>query len=179
MRLKDFMESYMDRVRRDYTVGGRVWHAKSLCYCRKKVLEQPYEDVASKYPVIIGSLLHIGVDVITGYRSEVYNKKVGGYVVKGTPDLLMDGDLVEVKFTMYPPKAPREHDELQLRIYMWLLDKDVGYLWYFSPYGIREFEVDGKLSDEDIIDLIENPRIPFWDFECKYCTVLDCDVRKL
>jgi len=179
MRLEEFKKMCVERMRREYTVGGRVWHAKSLCYCRKKVLEEPFENVAQKEPVLVGVLVHMGVDEVTGYEGKVYSKRVGDYIVKGTPDLIMDGELVEIKFTVYPPKEPREHDVLQLRIYMWMFDKDRGYLWYLSPFGFREFEVEGAITDDDIVDLIENPRIPFWDFECKYCSVSDCDLRKL
>ena len=179
MRLSEFKERYKRVVKREYTVGGKVWHAKSLCYCRKKVLEEEYDEVASKDAVMVGQLVHIGVDKITGYDGGVYVVRVGDYIVKGTPDLYKDGELVEVKFTMYPPKEPREHDVLQLKIYMWMLGEEKGYLWYLSPTRSVEFEIEGALTDEEVLDLIENPRIPFWEWECKYCSVYDCEMRRL
>jgi len=179
MRLSEFKERYKETMKRNYTIGGNVWHAKALCYCRKRMLEEGYDDVADKDPVMIGQLVHIGVDEITGYESEVYVVKVKDYVIKGTPDLFKDGDLVEIKFTVYPPKEPREHDVLQLRIYMWMLGLERGYLWYLSPFGSKEFEIEGALTDEEVIDLIENPKIPAWDWECKYCSIYDCGARRL
>ena len=179
VRFSEFVDRYVNMMKRDYTVGGRVWHAKSICYCRKKTLEQPFEEVARSDPVMVGQLVHLGVDYITGYEPEVYVCNIKDYVLKGTPDLYMDDELVEVKFTVYPPKEPREHDALQLRIYMNMLGLDKAYMWYISPFGSKEFEVTGALSDSEIVDLIENPRVPFWDFECKYCKVYDCAARRL
>jgi len=179
MRLSEFRERYKEVMKREYRIGGNVWHAKALCYCRKRMLEEGYDEVADKDPVMIGQLVHIGVDEITGYESEVYMVKVKDYVIKGTPDLFKDGDLVEIKFTVYPPKEPREHDVLQLRIYMWMLGLDRGYLWYLSPFGSKEFEIKGALTDEEVIDLIENPQYPRWKWECTYCSLAsDCQYRK-
>lgn len=177
MRLSEFKQMVADLMKREYTIGGKQWHAKSLCYCRKKVLEQDYYDVMANDIVVLGTLVHLGVDAITRYEGNVFKKEVGGYIVKGTPDLMNGDDIIEVKFTAYLPKEAREHDILQLKIYLWLLDMDKGYLWYLTPFGFREFEVESTLTDEDILDLIEKPRIPFWDWECKYCKVVDCVLR--
>lgn len=174
MRFDEFRKLYMKKMERDYEQRGNEWHAKMLCYCRHRVLNEPYEVVASKDTVMVGQLIHIGVEEIAEYVSRVYRKKAGGYVVYGTPDLIVDGELVEIKFTVYPPKEPREHDVMQLRIYMWLLDKDKGYLWYISPFGSREFEVEGKYDDDYVVWLIENPQYPMHRFECKYCSLYPC-----
>jgi len=175
MNLREFKELYKEKMKRDYEQRDNEWHAKMLCYCREKVLREPYEVVAEKDAVMVGQLVHVGVDKITGYKSKVYSKRVKGYVVYGTPDFIdEDGNVVEVKFTVYPPKKPREHDEMQLRIYMWLLDADRGYLWYISPFGSKDFEVEGKYDDEYVAWLIENPSYPMWSWECKWCSLFPC-----
>lgn len=172
MRLEEFRKLYMEKVRRkDYVQKENEWHAKMLCYCRKRVLEEPYEIIADKDPVMIGQLVHIGVDNVVEYESVVYKKEIEDYIIYGTPDLFMNGELVEIKFTVYPPKQPREHDMMQLKIYMWLLGVDYGYLWYLSPFGSKEFEVEGGYEDEDIVKLIEEPRYPMWPWECKNCSL--------
>ena len=40
MRLSEFKERYKETMKRNYTIGGNVWHAKALCYCRKRMLEE-------------------------------------------------------------------------------------------------------------------------------------------
>jgi len=175
VRLDQFKKLYMEKTaRRDYEVGGKVWHVRALCYCRFKVLNEPWEVVASKDAVMIGQLVHMGVEKVTGYKAEVYRKEVGEYVVYGTPDLY-DGELVEVKFTAYAPKEPRDHDVLQLKLYLWLLDEERGYLWYLSPWESKEFEIEASLTDEDVVRLIEYPLIPMWpEWECKRCSLYPC-----
>jgi len=179
MRLEDFKELYMRRTKRDYVNTENEFHVKYLCYCRHKMENQSYEEVASKDPVMIGQLVHAGVDYVTRYNSKrVFRKEVGKYVVFGTPDLY-DGEVVEVKFTGYAPKDVREHDALQLKLYLWLLDERKGYLWYFSPRETKEFEVEGGITDEDVVRLIEHPLMPMWSWECKYCSIADeCIYRK-
>jgi len=129
-----------------------------------------------KPSVVVGHLVHMGIDVITEYESKVFRKEVGKYIVKGTPDLFDGESVVEIKFTGYAPsKKPREPDVLQLRLYLWLLDVDVGYLWYFSPIRITEFEVNDPATDEEVLELIENPRIPMWgEEECMHCVAFPC-----
>ena len=172
---KEFLKEYFKRS--DYIHDGKRWHVKQLCFCRYKVLNEPYEAVASKERVLVGQLIHKAIDRIIGYQGESYVKKVGDYEVVGTPDLIIGDKLIEIKFTTKVPKEPRMHDSMQLRLYMWLLDKDVGYLWYISPDEWREFEIRGKMSDKEVIYHIENPRMPMWSWECRTCSLYPCEVR--
>ena len=179
MRLEDFKKVYFSKFKRVYENGGDKWHVKALCYCRYKVLNEPYEVVASKPAVAIGQLVHYAVERLSQYEAKTFEKSVGKYTVYGTPDLY-DGDVVEVKFTRFVPKEPRPHDVLQLRLYLWLLGLERGYLWYLSPDDWVEFEVKGSVSDEDVIELIENPKYPMWSWECKHCSLKDnCPYRKI
>ena len=171
MKLSEFVELVGKMSERKYEIGENDWHAKALCFCRKKVLEQRFVDIAMKELVVLGILVHRGVSSVIGYEEKVFSKKVGKYTIYGTPDIVNGEDVIEVKFTSRLPSEPREFDVMQLKIYLWLLDKEKGYLWYFSPYGFAEYEVSGKFTDEDILNLIENPKTPLWSWECRYCNL--------
>ena len=177
MRVSEFKERCKEFFKRDYRHEGNEWHAKQLVYCRHKVLNQSYEEVSNKPSVLIGQLVHLAVDRVLMNSGRVYTKEVGKYKIIGTPDVVMDYP-VEVKFTSYAPKTkPREHDVMQLKIYMWLLDCDVGYIWYLSPGAWVDFEVRGKMSDEDIVRLIEEPKYPMWSWECNHCSLYPCKYK--
>lgn len=176
--IEDFVELCKEKFKRTYEVGGKKWHVKALCYCRYKVLNEPYEVVASKPIVMIGQIVHYAVERLCQYEAKTYFKKILDYEVYGTPDLVLGNNVVEVKYTMYPPENPRPHDVLQLKLYLWLLDKEIGYLWYLSNNEFKEFEVINTLSDDDVVSLIEKPKYPFWEWECKYCSLVnECPYR--
>ncbi len=170
MRLNEFIDVYADRVTREYEMSETKFHCKQLCYCRRRVKLEDKSKVLRVPAVVIGILVDMGIEEILGRGKKVYRKKVGKYNVIGTPDIV-DGDVVETKFTAYAPKAPREHDVMQLKMYLWLINKDVGYLWYFSPQKYVEFEVGSEYTDIDVLGFIENPKYPMWLWECKHCLV--------
>lgn len=161
-------------LRSDYVQKDNVWHAKQLCYCRHRVLNEKPEEVMSKASVLIGCMIHEVVSEIIGYPAETYRKKVGNYVVVGSPDLVFSDRVVEVKYATYPVKDAKSHDILQLKVYLWLMGMKYGYLWYITPFGWSEFKVESDLSEGDILDLIEKPKYPFWSWECKYCSMYPC-----
>jgi len=171
MRLSEFLEEYR-KIHGAYESTDRIFHAKALCYCREKMNRRID---STKPAIIIGTLVHLGIEKLLNYQPKVFTKRVGDYVVIGTPDYCDEDSVVEVKTTYYAPKKkPREPDELQLRIYMWLLGKKVGYLWYFSSSNYVEHIVREPATDEEVLDLIENPRIPMWPDECKRCDFYPC-----
>jgi|Deesub1362A_J573_1020465.scaffolds.fasta_scaffold00652_53 CRISPR/Cas system-associated exonuclease Cas4 (RecB family) len=181
MRLDEFLDIYTDTVvRKDYEMTENSIHAKQLCYCKRKaelgVTEESVKETLKEPRVLLGVLVDRGIESILGGRKKVYKKRAGNYTIAGTPDIV-DGDLVEVKTTLKVPDSPREHDKMQLRMYMWLLGKEKAYIWYFSPYSYREFEVTDPYTTDDIKLFIEYWESPRWSWECKWCKVREeCDV---
>ena len=175
MRLSDFKELCKKKLKRkDYEVGENEWHIKQLCYCRYRMLNENTENILSKEPVIIGIALDRLAKDIIGVEDKVFSKEVDKYTVYGTPDLIFDDKVVDIKFSMFSRKVPNEHDVMQVRLYMWLLGLGKGELWYISPTGSSEFDIKPSYSDDSVIYLIENPKNPMWEFECRYCSLHPC-----
>jgi len=175
--LSKFREMCYEEFKRDYYMDESTYHAKALCYCRHKMMNQSYDEVMKSDMVILGLLVDRGIGSVMRNSFKVYSKKVGKYTVKGTPDYFEDGNLVEYKFTMYTPKSPRPHDIMQVKMYMWLVGVDSAKIWYFSSKGIAEFDVEGAYNDDDVLRIIENPRNPMWNWECRYCSLYPCKYK--
>lgn len=172
MRLDEFKKLCEDKfTSKDYKTDGILWHAKQLCYCRYKVLN---EKIILNEKMIVGSIVHEGVNSILGNFSKSFVKRVGSYIVVGNPDIVFDDCIVEIKFSSYKVDYAREHDELQLKIYLWMSGYEKGYLWYITPMEFTEFEVLSTLKDSDILDLISKPKSPMWSWECRYCSLYPC-----
>jgi len=177
MNIDTFKELFIKKMRRtDYETRENEWHVKQLCYCRHKMMNQGVEEVMKKEPVIIGVAVdRLVKDVLGG--AEPIKREVGKYTVIGTPDLVIDDKVIDVKFAMFPKKKASDHDLMQVKMYLWLLDVDEGYLWYISPQGSAEYRVFPSYVDEDIIRIIENPKYPLWSWECKFCSLYPCEHR--
>ena len=100
------------------------------------------------------------------------SKSVGDYVVRGRCDMILDNKIVEVKFSRFPVEYPRERDVIQCRLYSFLFDTDETILWYFTPTMLSEFPVERMgMSEENVLNIIENRQSPRWNWECMYCNV--------
>ncbi len=82
----------------------------------------------------------------------------------------MGNDLIEVKFSGWDVGL-KEHHKMQCEIYCNLYGVEKMLLWVFSPKGYKEYVVNAKYDDSDILGLIENRGSPMWKWECKYCKV--------
>jgi len=156
---------------------NEIW-VSDLISCKKKV------EFYRKFPemFIIEPKLYIGKFIHTGIQEvlkEIYEnveiekeveKEIDGKIIKGRVDAILDDTILEIKYTSNTNlKEPYPHHIIQLKIYLWLTQKNKGKLIYITPNNLLEFDVDGEFKDEDIIELIKNEKSPMWDWECCYC----------
>ena len=163
-----------------------VYWVTDLVRCPlKREFEIKYPDLTSSdllNPVfILGMLVHMGLEkILVDFRHaevevEKYKKvKIGEgqeVVISGRIDALIDKKIgVEIKTSRSDTGIPLEHHVLQCKIYNWLFDIDKTILVYVTPDRFTEYEVSGKLGDEDIVKLITEATAPRYDWECNYCT---------
>ncbi|MEM3753565.1 MAG: hypothetical protein QW778_03125, partial [Candidatus Micrarchaeaceae archaeon] len=77
---------------------------------------------------------------------------------------------IEVKYQTALRDEPKEHHVLQVKLYLWLLSAERGELLYISPKGLKSFTIEKSLSDQEVIELIKEEKVPRWlEWECKYC----------
>ena len=97
-----------------------------------------------------GIALHEGTqkflsDYLKGSKVEVekeVSKRYGDHYLKGRVDLVIDGVPYEIKTANKLPITPRIEHLYQLRIYMYLLNVDVGKLVYITFNEIDEWTIN-------------------------------------
>lgn len=178
-----------DAKQRKSRYGNNILYVSDLTMCwNKSRLSRQNPDANAgiiKVPsVLIGSCLDDGIVNLISNHTDIdveyevsKQKTVGDYTIRGRCDMILDGQIIEIKFTRYLPESPRMHHIIQCRIYCWLYDVDNVLLWYFSPDGYREFNIERiGMSDENILNLIEEELSPRYSWECGYCQFNgDCD----
>ncbi len=177
---RDFADRIMDATRED------VVYVTDLTSCSQKRvfrLEMPLLSFRFEPPMLLGDLVHRGLEEILGEEGWVTEMEVvkqfdvdGRRVeLRGRVDAaLIDGDrvvhVVEIK-TARSVEKPLEHHLLQLRIYMSLLGAETGSLVYVTPEKILEYTVeDGYVDFEMLVaETVRNEARPRFDWECRYC----------
>ncbi|RLE49014.1 MAG: hypothetical protein DRJ18_00615 [Candidatus Methanomethylicota archaeon] len=172
-----FMErKYNEEVKRLVELRPNEWYVTELTRCRQWVLFSRFYGPSKlmKPALMLGELAHMGLQMFLaeGYgESEVEaNKQVGDYVVKGRCDAIVDGVVYELKTCRAVPQSPLPHHVLQLRLYLWLFERQQGVLLYVAPDGVVSYNVECPLDDQQVLELIEMPESPRWpEWECSYC----------
>jgi CRISPR-associated exonuclease Cas4 len=161
--------------------GEEVYFVHELCECaEKRRMRERFPEIAkaSIYNprFVVGWLIEEAVRARIGNSEErrVYKiVEVGGkkVVIAGNIDIIKPENkkVIEVKYLTGLYGTPHEHHKLQLSLYLWLKNEEKGELLEISPEGVIGIEVESA-KDEDVIELIKNPKIPMWpDFECRLC----------
>jgi len=126
---------------------------------------------------IVGDFVHVGV---LSWLREFYDaeiekeitKEIDGIKVKGRVDaILEEGIVVEVKFMRASPeRTALPHHIEQVRLYLWLTEKEKGIILYITPDGIYEHPINVPYTDEQVKSLLAVQEIPRYDWECQYCS---------
>ncbi len=189
LALEEDMQHYEHRDKRALSIS-----VSDLVYCSNKYrlgLKYPELKIAQNYypTLILGRILHRGIEEVIKDRfhdfvvTELPIEKsitvdIDGLTrvvrVSGRVDALMNNYVViEIKTSRADHELPLPHHVLQLRIYMNLLDKTKGLLFYINPDRIAEYWINEPLSDEElqrlVIETLENTKHPRWPWECNYC----------
>jgi len=137
--------------------------------------------------LILGELVHVGVDHITlkyssrvstiynlpelcvpetYYYKEFHRRKL---IVCGTPDLVFNGCPVDLKYQRAPVSDAKDHHISRVKIYMNLMRANTGYVFYITPRKISTFVITEPYSDEELLNLVDQYIAPRWDWECSWC----------
>ncbi len=161
-----------------------VIYVTDLVGCSQKRLFRvsfPELTLGFEPPMIQGELIHRGLEELLeeqGFEIEVPVEKEfivddEGYVLKGRMDAYEKehGVVVEIKTGRSAHGTPRRHHEMQLQVYMNLVDANLGILVYVTPDRILEYsyeKIDIPLA-ELIEETVKNRMHPRWEWECQYC----------
>jgi len=182
-----------ERLREELSEGvDHVYFVHELCECTRKsnlrrLYPRLYYAQARKPPVMLGELIHLGVESLLDYESEVVVDKViqieGERVrVAGIMDLY-DKErniVIEVKYVnrlRNKPKSkkrgcglPLEHHRLQASLYAWLTNASHAEIWYITPKSIETYSLIKPANEKEVEQLIREEKSPRWpEWECKYC----------
>jgi len=155
------------------------------CYTRARFDKKYglYRPIPTNINTLLGLLFDFTIKVVLQgypppdhhYVKEYEDSDGNKYTIHAGPDVVLGDEVVELKYTSMPlEKIPLEHHELQLKIYMNILDKS-GRLVYLTPYGVREiyYSREEALTDREVAELARQffieKKSPRYDWECQYC----------
>ncbi len=185
IKQKEFTEKLKEMT------DSRTIYVTDLVSCSmKRIMRIRYPLLSFRFepPMILGDLVHAGLEKLLeehGWRAEVQIEKrisVDGeeYLLKGRADLVRYAkesqnraeEVIEIKTGRdLPSNTPHEHHVLQLKIYLYLLGAQRGYLVYITPERLVEFPVDPEPIDLEMLvrETVYNEKTPRYEWECKYC----------
>ncbi|MEM2475464.1 MAG: hypothetical protein QW407_06025 [Thermofilaceae archaeon] len=169
-----------------------------LVSCSLKVrYEQLYPELSMPdvfNPVLIqGVLIHKGLGLLLAQLFEAKGAKVevekeacvevdltaaglagGKALVKGRADIIVslpsgEGIGIEVKTARSDIQLPLEHHVDQVRAYNTIFDLSASYLLYVTPERITQFEVEERMSMEELALRATEHKAPRYTWECRYC----------
>lgn len=191
--LNDWLDSRYNSAIRSYNERRSkydecVWYVTDLIKCgnnRRNLTAHETARLSIKPSLVIGSLVHSGIQRIFeqyGWVSEVStNKNIDNYTIRARCDMIKGNEIIEFKYTSYLQNniwASKRNNIDQCKIYNNLFDTDVVHLIFLSPKSMMQVDIKDRFTDNDILEMIENPKIPRYDWECKYCNVENCKFRK-
>ncbi len=171
--------------------GENEYYVSDLTRCPRKieyeknfpelVLNQAYDPT-----LLLGDIVHLGLEaflkkifgegILKGILGVEVEKKrsIGKYTIRGRIDALIELESgermgVEIKYSRRDIGLPHQHHVLQVKIYNWLYDLPKSILIYITPNRITEYDIEEKVSEEEILLLIEDEKSPRWPWECQYC----------
>jgi len=160
-----------------------VFFAHEIVSCRlKRQLSKTLTeiDLSSSFNprMMIGEIVEYGVEMFMNKLGYIKPDKpcileLDDIVVAGSPDYISkDGKiLIDVKYSKEP--VSRDHHIARMQIYLTICNAEKGVLVYFSPSGIKSYEVSDKMEVQRIKILANSNGIPQYPWECKLCVFKD------
>ena len=163
--------------------GYEVYFAHELTQCSLKrryetIFPELKENISFKPRVMIGEMVESAVKSYLKLEGSDNYKVLEGkkkYAIFGGIDMYnpKSNAVFDIKYTTAEP-VKRDHHELRVKLYNWLLDTDKGALIYISPRGFKQYLIREALTDKEVLELIEKPIAPRYSgWECKYCMYSD------
>jgi CRISPR/Cas system-associated exonuclease Cas4 (RecB family) len=180
MSRKELEERYKKRV--------LFAHELTSCALKSRFSKSLHElDLASSFNprMMIGELIEYGVEKFmqqigfTKFQG-AFVMEMDEFVIAGSPDYISKdkSTIVDVKYSFNP--ITRDHHIERMQIYLTISNIPRGLLIYISPQGLKSYEVRDKMDQSKIRNLIQNPQIPRYVWECRLCVYSEfCPYRKL
>ncbi len=159
-----------------------------LKYKYQKIYRELALGVAFNPVALYGEIIHQGLErllsilfgvdnirVEVEYKKTIYlNLDNNTYIIKGRVDAVVGDYVIEIKSSSSDKNLPYEHHIIQTKIYLWLSNLNKALIIYITPNRIVEYQVEGAISDRELIGLVENiitcQQTPRYPWECRYCT---------
>jgi len=184
LTLADILFRWKVMESRRHSRGEDEIYVTDLLVCTERMsLRKKHPEVEVSDPLdpvtLEGDIVHKGVEVIlrdmlggiVDIETEVdVEARVGGYTLKGRIDMVVDGRVgVEVKHARGDYGIPHEHHILQARIYKWMSKLDEFELLYVTRDRAVSLPVHGSITEEDILRIISEGRLPKKSWVCEHC----------
>ena len=181
------LDKIVEKIKEEYYpsyVYSQSIPVHALIYCRRKYelqkmvmergdLYQEYYEQGINERVLVGSILHKGLEQFLGYTPYTFVKQLDEYIISGRPDYIdFDNKIVyEFKFSQHAKLSVPEWYHRQVDFYKWLTGFGKAFLVVFTPTHIQTFKMFGKVYDNYIRDYIKEwkEKVPLYNWECKYC----------
>lgn len=188
--IEEILESF-NKSRGEYVPKqGNEYNITDLLMCRKK-LELIRE---GKKPVIvendytrqakISNFVHDSVKRMLEREGWSTNRKFSKSFGKYTLHMIAEGvsesliipggcraieEIIEIKCPIESKKRISDYWLFQIQMYLNITGAEECILMVFAKNDFFEKVITGKMSDEDVIWLIENPKSPYFERECLTC----------
>jgi len=172
-----FRHKIVERIQKYREREENVIWVSELVQCKQKAefTKEFYILDVIEPRFVLGDFVHVGMqkfleEIFLARIEEEFRKELEKYVISGRVDAIVNDTVIEIKYCsdLYE-NQPYEHHIQQLKLYLWLTEKEKGKLIYISPKRIVEFDVEGKPSDDEVLMLIDTWKSPRYEWECSYC----------
>jgi len=182
----DFLSTFTRRLIDDVLIETKehyekredyeIWISEIVACKYKSFLNKIYYEHGFIEPrLILATLIHKGFQEWLrqqyGAETEVdFQKELNNYRIKGRVDAIANGAVIEIKYASdIRGNEPYEHHILQLRLYLWLTEYEEGRLIYITPNRLIEFKITEKMTDDEVLMMLDTWQSPEWSWECDYC----------
>jgi CRISPR-associated exonuclease Cas4 len=175
---KKLIDDILTEAREHYEKkeDNEIWISELVACKHKALFNKLYREQLFVEPrLVVGTVIHKGFQEWLrekhGAETEIeFEKEINGYTIKGRVDAVAEQNIIEIKYASdIKGNEPYEHHVLQLRLYLWLAEYEEGRLIYITPNRLIEFKITEKMTDDDVLMLIDTWQSPEWDWECDYC----------
>jgi len=175
---KKLIDDILTEAREHYEKreDNEIWISELVACKYKSFFNQLYSEYLTIEPkLLLGIIVHKGVQEWLrekyGAETEIdFQKELNNYSIKGRVDAIANETIIEIKYASdIKGNEPYEHHILQLRLYLWLTEYEEGRLIYITPNRLIEFKITEKMTDDEVLMLIDGWQSPEWDWECNYC----------
>jgi len=147
-------------------VSDDVIFVSEITYCLRKAYflrRNPRPFSKEKIVVLgLGTAVHFLVEKYLDYDGLLSEKSVavnlGAFTLKGRADLIVDNHIVELKTVNRLPDRPLDHHLLQIQAYLFMFDREEGFLVYIEKRKGRISSFKIRRENKYWIEIVNRAR---------------------